>query len=63
MLYTKILKKINWNVAGSHRCKIDYKLIWKQVFPWLWEKQCQLNISIALKQQTMVILTTGKKEK
>lgn len=50
-------------MACSHRYRIDYKLIWKQVFPWLWEKQCQLNISIALKEQTMDMLTTGKKEK
>lgn len=33
------------------------------MFPWLWEEQCQLNISIALKEQTMAMLTTGKKEK
>lgn len=49
-------------MACSHRYRIDYKLIWKQVFPWLWEKQCQLNISIALKEQTMDMLTTQERE-
>lgn len=39
-LYQNSLKKKknpSWNVACSHRCKIDYKLIWKQVFPWWWK--------------------------